>query len=195
MPSVLDQPTRWPASRAMCAIIREVVVLPLVPVTATTGTFGTDRGGPGAALGRGHVAGGLLDECADVGGAEPVDHRGDRLAESAGAVAVTPGVGDDDAFVLRGRPDAYAEPGGAGLGGDPADEPGHQAGQRPLAEAAHRRVGTHRPDAETFREPAYLGFGGLRQSRHVEGELDGGSREVQVGPLEDPQLDQGGWSL
>ena len=47
MPSVFDQPTRWPASRAMCAIIREVVVLPLVPVTATTGTFGRIVVGPG----------------------------------------------------------------------------------------------------------------------------------------------------
>ena len=38
--------------RAMCAIIRDVVVLPLVPVTATTGTFGVIVCGlaPGSAV-------------------------------------------------------------------------------------------------------------------------------------------------
>ena len=40
MPSVLDHPTTSPLVRAMWAIIRLVVVLPLVPVTATTGIFG-----------------------------------------------------------------------------------------------------------------------------------------------------------
>ena len=40
MPSVFDQPTSLPPVRAMCAIIRDVVVLPFVPVTATTGTRG-----------------------------------------------------------------------------------------------------------------------------------------------------------
>ncbi len=40
MPSVLDQPTCNPWVRAMWAIIREVVVLPLVPVTATIGMRG-----------------------------------------------------------------------------------------------------------------------------------------------------------
>ncbi len=44
-PSVLDQPTCSPAARPMCAIIRDVVVLPFVPVTATTGTFGRSVGG------------------------------------------------------------------------------------------------------------------------------------------------------
>ncbi len=38
---MLDQPTTLPAVRAMWAIIRLVVVLPLVPVTATTGILGT----------------------------------------------------------------------------------------------------------------------------------------------------------
>jgi hypothetical protein len=39
-PSVLDQPTDNPAWRAMCPIMRAVVVLPLVPVIATTGIRG-----------------------------------------------------------------------------------------------------------------------------------------------------------
>ena len=47
MPSVLDQPTCRPWVRAMCATIREVVVLPLVPVTATTGTLGRSVVGAG----------------------------------------------------------------------------------------------------------------------------------------------------
>ena len=44
---MLDQPTCMPWVRAMCATIREVVVLPLVPVIATTGTFGFSVVGPG----------------------------------------------------------------------------------------------------------------------------------------------------
>src|SRR6478672_5322956 len=40
MPSVFDQPTTSPLVRATWAIIRLVVVLPLVPVTATTGILG-----------------------------------------------------------------------------------------------------------------------------------------------------------
>ena len=51
MPSVLDQPTSRPLARAMWAIIRLVVVFPLVPVTAMTGTLGVIVVGraPGAA--------------------------------------------------------------------------------------------------------------------------------------------------
>ncbi len=41
MPSVLDQPTCLPQVRATWAIIRLVVVFPLVPVTAMTGILGT----------------------------------------------------------------------------------------------------------------------------------------------------------
>ena len=166
--------------------------MPLVPVTATTGTLGPDRGRAGTALGRGDALRRALDEGADVGGAEAVDHRGDGLPERAGPVAVTPGVGDDDARGLGGGADADAETGGAGLGGHPADQTGHEPGQRTLAEAAHRRVGAQGADAETLREAAYVGFGGLGQGRHVERELDGRPREVEVGALEDPQLDQGG---
>ena len=47
MPSVLDQPTFRPPVRAMWAIIRLVVVLPLVPVTATTGISGVIVWGTG----------------------------------------------------------------------------------------------------------------------------------------------------
>ncbi len=36
-PSVLVRPTWWPASFWMCASMRAVVVLPLVPVTAAIG--------------------------------------------------------------------------------------------------------------------------------------------------------------
>ena len=50
-PSVLDQPTDNPARRATCPIIRAVVVLPLVPVIATTGMLRPDqpRSGTGGA--------------------------------------------------------------------------------------------------------------------------------------------------
>ena len=44
MPSLLDRPTVWPAIFRMCASIRDVVVLPLVPVTAA---IGTRLGAPG----------------------------------------------------------------------------------------------------------------------------------------------------
>ena len=51
MPSVEDQPTTSPAQRPIRATIREVVVLPLVPVTATNGTCGfrVAGAGPGSA--------------------------------------------------------------------------------------------------------------------------------------------------
>jgi hypothetical protein len=45
-PSVLDQPIDMPVRRATCPIIRAVVVLPLVPVIATTLMCGRIRRGP-----------------------------------------------------------------------------------------------------------------------------------------------------
>ena len=102
MPSVLDQPTTLPPVRAMCAISRLVVVLPLVPVTATTGIVGTDRV-RGSALGRG---GDPLGSAADGGldlltrnsvltrhRVEDVRHGPTHLL---GTVAVPPWVRHDD---------------------------------------------------------------------------------------------------
>ena len=43
----------------MCATIREVVVLPLVPVTATTGTRGSSVVGPAPGSASRTVGGGL----------------------------------------------------------------------------------------------------------------------------------------
>ena len=98
------------------------------------------------------MVGGVRDQRVDVGGAEPVDDRGDRLTEGTGAAAVAPGVGHDYALGLRGGSDAYAESGGAGLGGHPAHESRDETRQRALTEAAHRCVGAQGGDTEAFRE-------------------------------------------
>ena len=106
MPSVEVIPTRRPISLKMWAIIRTVVVLPFVPVTATIGIRAGAPGGkrrsrtglatycgspsvgwvcirkPGAALTSTIAAAGLADGLADVG-ADEVD-PGDVEADDAG---------------------------------------------------------------------------------------------------------------
>ena len=84
MPSVLDQPTSFPHVRAMWAIIRLVVVLPLVPVTATTGIRGVivcGRVASGAAATRGR---GPADSLLDVAAGQLVEHRRRRPGPSPG---------------------------------------------------------------------------------------------------------------
>ena len=87
---------RSPLVRAMWAIIRLVVVLPLVPVTATTGILRRDRRGPVAALGGGHLGGGRADGRLDVGRGQRVEGVRDGRAQRARPVAVAPREGDDE---------------------------------------------------------------------------------------------------
>ena len=84
MPSVLDQPTTLPHSRPMCATIREVVVLPLVPVTATTGTRGSRVVGPSPGSLEATVCGRDRD-----GGREPVGLTPSSPGTSASSTEAT----------------------------------------------------------------------------------------------------------
>ena len=70
---------------AMWAIIRLVVVLPFVPVTATTGISGRDRVRLGAERRRGDLLGGPADRLLDAGAGHGVEHRGDGAAHRLGA--------------------------------------------------------------------------------------------------------------
>ncbi len=60
---MFDQPTILPSVRARWAISREVVVFPLVPVTATTGTRGVIVCGVGPGAGRGTRSAASLTAC------------------------------------------------------------------------------------------------------------------------------------
>ena len=192
MPSVFDQPTRWPASRAMCAIIREVVVLPLVPVTATTGTLGRIVVGPGPRSVEATWLRGALDEGARRRSSpEAVDDRGDRLAERAGTVAVSPRVGHDDArparwWAARVRRDGWCPDSAATRRTSRVTSRVRERWRKPLIGASARRELMPRRSASRRTSAS----GASRQGGHVEGELDGRPREVEVGSLEDPQLDQ-----
>ena len=96
----------------MCATIREVVVLPLVPVTATTGTRGRSVVGPGPGSAARTVAGGPRPtSVVEVRAGQRVEHLGDRPAERLGAVAAAPRVGDHDLVDVVGRPDPHARAG------------------------------------------------------------------------------------
>ena len=93
------------------------MVLPLVPVTATTGMRGLIvLGGPPARSpdGRGGPSYEGV-EVAVVRRGQPVEDAGDLAAERRGAVAVPPGVGDDDPVHVGRRPHPHREPAGARL--------------------------------------------------------------------------------
>ena len=122
MPSVLDQPTTSPLVRAMCAIIRLVVVLPLVPVTATTGIFGVMVVGRVPARDGGDLLGGGADRRLDVGGRQRVERVRDRLAERTRPLAVAPREGHDEHLRVGGGAHAHGEPARARLARDGADE-------------------------------------------------------------------------
>ena len=175
----------------MWAIIRLVVVLPLVPVTATTGIRGVMVVGPSPVRRVGDPLGGPADRLVDVGGRQLVEHRGHRAAHLLGSLAVPPGVGDDELVRVVGRPHAYREPAGARLVRHRPDQPRHRAGREPLPEPAPRLPRPRAPQPDPGREPGRLLGRHLRQPGDVQGQLDRRAGEVEVGPFEDPELDQG----
>ena len=107
MPSVEVMPTWRPTPFMMCAIIREVVVLPLVPVTAT---IGTREGAPG---GKSRSTTGLAMYCGSpIGrvGVHPEPGCGVDLADRAAGLAHRRGdVGADEVDAGHVEPD---QPGG-----------------------------------------------------------------------------------
>ena len=191
MPSVFDQPTSRPSARAMCAIIREVVVLPLVPVTATTGTRGVIVVRRGAGLGRGHPRGRLAHHRVHLPAGHGVEHLRDRRTHHLRTGAVPPREGHHDLVLVAGGPHAYGEPGRARLVRDRPDQPAHRAQREPLPEPGVGLPGPGVPEPDPLREPLRGLLGDRRQPADVEGQLDRGAREVEVRALEDPQLDQG----
>ena len=107
MPSVLDQPTDQPARWKQKPSIREVVVLPFVPVTATTGIGGPEQlraPSPGRRRGQPRRRGSSVP-------AEAVPCR-DRVqrpaprpsAEHLRPAGVAPRVGDDQLVDLDAGP-------------------------------------------------------------------------------------------
>ncbi len=193
MPSVFDQPTSLPSVRAMCAIIREVVVLPLVPVTATTGIRGVIVRGPAPGLGGGDRGSAASLTAASMSALEQrVEDVADGAAHRLGPLAVAPREGDDELVRVAGGAHAHGEPRGAGLGRDRAHQPGHRARREPLPEAGLGRpgAGVAQPDPR-WRSRCAVVVGRRRQPADVERQLDRRAREVEVGSLEDPELDEG----
>ena len=135
-----DIPARW----AMWPSILEVVVLPLVPVIATTGTLGRSS--------RGRVPVGLAASQAHrrwpsapqrrPAGRDAVKHRAGRGGQRLGPAGVAPRIGDDQFLVLRSGPGAYREPAHPARPGEPADELGHHPAGEALPED---RPGRSRP--------------------------------------------------
>ena len=167
-----------------------MVVLPLVPVTATTGIFGVMVVGPVALLGRAHLLGRRAHRRLDVGRRQRVERVRDGLAERPGAAAVAPREGHDEHVGVGGRAHAYGEATGAGLAGDGAHQPLDRAQGEPLAEARSGRARPRRAQPDAAGEPQHGLVAGLGDGRDVERQLHRGTREVEVGAFEDAQLDE-----
>ena len=190
MPSVLDHPTTRPLVRAMWATIRLVVVLPLVPVTATTGIVGVIVVGRLARLGGRDLLGGGADRGLDVGGGQGVERVRDGLTQR------------------RARPrwrhgKATTRTSGSEVGRTRTARrrvPASLAMARTRRSTARRAKRCRKPDpgapGRVVRSPMRRAKRSTASSlaslieRHVERELHRGPREVEVGAFEDAQLDE-----
>ena len=141
MPSVLDQPTTSPLVRAMWATIRDVVVLPLVPVTATTGIRGVIVVGraPGSAAATSAAA--ALTAASTSGVGQGVQSVRDGLTQRSRPTAVAPREGDHEDVGVGGGAYAHREPAGAGLAGDGPHQALDRAEGEALPEARTGRTG------------------------------------------------------
>ena len=175
----------------MWPIIRDVVVLPLVPVTAMTGTAGRTVVGRGPSSTRRTSAARSLTSASmsSVGSASST--RCDRLAERLRADPVAargrpPRPGARPTSVERGRrADAYPPR------RRPAGPAGRPPGPRTAAGSpipASPGAGVAEPDPA--REPQRRLLVHLDERGQVERQLDGRPREVEVRPFEHAQLDQ-----
>ena len=148
-------PADDPAARpgAMWAIIRDVVVLPLVPVTATTGTrgaivVGAAPGSLAATVGARAAATSPRRSPRPAGRRrQRVEHRGDGSAHGPGPLAVPPRVGDDDLVRVAGGSHPHRQRGRPRLAGRPRGPgarrraPRTAAGSRCPARPGGRRPG------------------------------------------------------
>ena len=119
----------------MWPIIRDVVVLPFVPVTAMTGIRGFSVVGlsPSSAP-RTSAATSLTSASMSLLGSSS-STRATASAKRDRAAAPPPRVGHDDPMHIGGRPHPHRQPVGADLGRDLSDQPGDGAGREPLPEA------------------------------------------------------------
>ena len=190
-PSVDEYATVLPALRTRCASSRTVVVFPFVPVTCTTGI---GRIGDGR-----HVAGLDGDQATPRLGDQPIGRaaeqrrhaRGDLVPERLGGGAPAPRERHDDLVPLVPRTCAHREPSGSAGHRDPARQERRHPRDHAASLFALGRPGPGAAgDAEPFgdREDPLVARG--QPAGHGEGELDRRSREVEVGALQHPELDQ-----
>ena len=179
----------------MCAISRVVVVLPLVPVTATTGIRGRDRRGPVAGLGRGRDAGRRRSARRPPStAAAPSSASSTGPSASPSACARSRwrhGKATTISSDVVGRPHADGEP----LGARPRPRRAASASTaphgEPLAVPGARLARSGRAQADAARRAAQPSVRGARKPGHVERELDRGAGEVEVRTVEDAELDEG----
>ena len=153
MPSVFDQPTSRPSVRAMWAIIRDVVVLPLVPVTATTGTRGVIvvGAGPGSAAATRAAAALTTASTSPPGTASSTSATAVPITWAR--FAVPPRERHHDLVLVAGGPHAHGEPGRTRLGRDRPDQPAHRAQREPLPEPGVGAPGPRVAQPDPLREP------------------------------------------
>ena len=137
----------------MWAIIRLVVVLPLVPVTATTGIVGTIVCGPSPCGEATTRSAAWLTASSTTSPGSGVEHGRHRPAHLLGAVAMTPRIGHDDHVGVARRAHPDGEPDGAGLARDRAHQAGDRSQGEPLPEAGVGLTGLCRAQADAPGEP------------------------------------------
>ena len=150
---------------------------------------GQRRARAGLDLAQGRPA--LPHPLGQAGLADRGDQLGHGLAQGLGGVLAPPRVGGHQLGRLGAGAAAHGQGPHPGRGRGPPDQVGQQpGGEAPplLAPGRSRRPGRQADLAGRRRRPL---LGQREQAGHVQGELDRRAREVQVGPVEHPQLDQG----
>ncbi len=137
------------------------------------------------------LAGRCADDLVDICARQAVEYVAHGAPESLGPAAVPPGVGNHQLVPVVGGPDPDGEPVGACLRGDLADQPGQRTGREALPEATAGLTRTNAGQPDPLGQQLGHVHARLGQRRDVEGELDAGRREVEVGAFEHPELDQG----
>ena len=174
----------------MWAIIRLVVVLPLVPVTATTGTRGVIVRGRRARLGGGHPRGGRADSVVESppgtasstsATARPISWARSRRRHGKATTIWCGSLVGRTRTASRAVPHSWAT-----ARTSRADGPGREPLPEPGLRRPRPRVRQPDPAGEPDRRSSVAAASALMSS----GQLDRGAREVEVRALQDPELDQ-----
>jgi hypothetical protein len=149
---------------------------------------GQRRSGAALDLGQGRPGG--LDPLGQAGGAEGPGQLGHGPAQGLGGVLAPPRVGDHHLGRLGAGPAAHGQGPHPGRGRGPPDQVGQQPGGEaaPLLAPGRPWGAGHQADLAGHGRRRLLGQ--RQQPGHVQGELDRGPGEVEVGPVEHAQLDQ-----